>query len=96
MQLTPQKLRWPLKLLNQQLLQTRIVKRRRGVIGRNHRPALRSQGSPQISAMVWSRQLGAIPRASTPRCRMQWAKLMQRVFAMDVLKCPKCPRRLKA
>lgn len=42
-----------------------------------------------------SQQPDTVRRASVPRCRMEWAKLMQRVFAIDVLQCPKCSSRMQ-
>jgi len=30
-----------------------------------------------------------------PRCRSDWATLMQRVFAVDVLECPRCGGKMR-
>ena len=42
-----------------------------------------------------ARELEARPRAAVPTHAWTWAALMQRVFDLDVLACPRCGGRLR-
>jgi hypothetical protein len=46
-----------------------------------------------LSVRHWSRLLGGLLYASSPRLR--WPQLVQRTFNVDVLECPKCKGRLR-
>ncbi len=46
-----------------------------------------------ISVQHWDRLLGGLLYASAPR--VDWATLLRRSFAVDVLECPKCHGRLR-
>jgi hypothetical protein len=50
--------------------------------------------SPNVlSVQHWDRLLGGVLYAATPR--VEWAALLRRSFAADVLECPKCHGRLR-
>ena len=50
--------------------------------------------SPNVlSVRHWDRLMGGLLYAVTPR--VDWATLMRRSFAVDVLECPKCHGRLR-
>jgi uncharacterized protein YbaR (Trm112 family) len=46
-----------------------------------------------ISVQHWDRLLGGLLYATAPR--VDWATLLRRSFAVDVLECPKCHGRLR-
>ena len=46
-----------------------------------------------LSVSHWSRLLGGLLYAATPR--LDWARLLQRTFEVDVLQCPRCRGRLR-
>jgi hypothetical protein len=46
-----------------------------------------------LSVRHWSRLLGGLLYASSPRVR--WPELLRRTFDVDVLECPKCHGRLR-
>jgi hypothetical protein len=46
-----------------------------------------------LSVQHWDRLLGGLLYAATPR--VDWAPLLRRSFAVDVLQCPKCNGRLR-
>ena len=46
-----------------------------------------------LSVRHWNRLLGGLLYATTPR--VDWATLMRRSFAVDVLQCPTCGGRLR-
>ena len=54
----------------------------------------RSQIVPQVTADPLSDYAGEAPIPSTPKQSISWARLLKRVFNIDMERCPNCQGRL--